>query len=443
MPILTDKIVTAKVAKRTRLFDDECRGFYADITPTNVSFRLKVWSAGKGRQDNVLIGRFNPVTLDTPKARREAYRLKGEGGDIAAKVQNTAAAVRAAGKSFDQVADELVAYISELIPQHGQLSPRRRRWHDIVNWLKPARAAFGRKAISEVTARDILALLKTITDRGKRVQARRVRTTLHGLFRFAAEGGREYVTANPCSILPRQDPVEEKERVLDADEIRTLWWGLDRHDAPCDRRTALAFRLILATALRPTEVLTAQRKEIKEYDKLRGGDGQIAYRVPPQRAKRHRAIVQPLNSLAQEIVAELVALDGQDGLLFPPGPDGGLLTVSRLSQELVGHMSKGKRQTGILRFLGFTAPKGEPFAPFTSHDLRRTAATHLEINDVSLAHIAQVLDHQKKAPAGATRSTLVYARGAADARRATLAKLDGILRGIIGKPPTVVKLRVA
>ena len=40
-------------------------------------------------------------------------------------------------------------------------------------------------------------------------------------------------------------------------------------------------------------------------------------------------------------------------------------------------------------------------------------------------------------------STLVYARGEINERRATLDTLDGILRGIIGKPPSVVKLRVA
>ena len=449
MPIrLDDKLVTQPVKKRRRLFDKACRDFYADILPSGtVTFRLKVWNTAKAAQDTVTLGKFNPEGFTTEQARSAAFRLKSEGGDIAARAKNAQAEIVRQGLTFNQVADEYIAFCSELIPQHGDLLPRLRRWRDTAAFLKPARAAFGNTSIGEVTARDIVALLKTITDRKKYAQALKVRVTLFGLFRFAAEGGREYVITNPCSILPRQIKPAAKDRVLDEDEIRTLWWGLDRHDCPVDRHTALAFKLILCTALRPTEVLTAARSEIGLIPKLRGGDGEIAYRIPAERGKRHRAIVQPLNSLAQDIVAELVALDGHGGLLFPSGRNGAPLTTTSLSQALQGRIDvikgKQKRNLGLLKFLGFVAKKGQPFAPFTSHDLRRTAATHLEINEVSLAHIAQVLDHQKQAGEGATKSTLVYARGANDARRATLAKLDGILRGIIGRPPTVVQLRVA
>ncbi len=447
--LLTDKIVTQATGKRRRLYDSRCQNFYADISSAGIaSFRLKVWNANLGRQDSVLLGKFNPETLNTEQARAAAYRLKGQGGDIVAKVKDTKAAIARQSVTFNQVADEYIAYCSELIPQHGDLLPRRRRWYATVSFLKPARLAFGNKGIADVTARDIVAVIRTFTSAGKLTMAEKVRIALHSLFKFAAEAGREYVTANPCSILPPQDKQQRKIRVLDEDEIRVLWWGLDRHDCPIERRAALALKLILTTALRPNEVLSAQRSEIKEHTKLQGGDGKIAYRVPAVRGKRHRAIVQPLNSLAQEIVAELIAMDGQAGALFPAGAQGAPLTVTNLSQTLNGRLDviKGKptrRRTGVLSFLGFTAKKGEPFAPFTSHDLRRTAATHLEVNDVSLAHIAQVLDHAKQAGEGATKSTLIYALGQTNERRATLAKLDGILRGIIGKPPKVVKLRVA
>jgi hypothetical protein len=38
-------------------------------------------------------------------------------------------------------------------------------------------------------------------------------------------------------------------RVLTKEEIRTLWWGLDRQDLPYDRTTRLAIKFVLTTTL--------------------------------------------------------------------------------------------------------------------------------------------------------------------------------------------------
>jgi hypothetical protein len=69
--------------------------------------------------------------------------------------------------------------------------------------------------------------------------ARHMRRAASGLFNWAAEAGRDYVTAGPCVNLPKLDPEHPRTRVLSADEIRIFWHGLDRDDLPGTARPAL------------------------------------------------------------------------------------------------------------------------------------------------------------------------------------------------------------
>jgi hypothetical protein len=49
-----------------------------------------------------------------------------------------------------------------------------------------------------------------------------MRRAASGLFNWAAEAGRDYVTASPCVNLPKLDPEHPRTRVLSEDEIRIL-----------------------------------------------------------------------------------------------------------------------------------------------------------------------------------------------------------------------------
>jgi hypothetical protein len=72
--------------------------------------------------------------------------------------------------------------------------------------------------------------------------ARHTRRAASGLFNWAPEAGRDYVTASPCVNLPKLDPEHPRTRVLSEEEIRIFWHGLDRDDLPS---IAVAFTAIL------------------------------------------------------------------------------------------------------------------------------------------------------------------------------------------------------
>src|SRR4029077_3188991 len=128
-----------------------------------------------------------------------------------------------------------------------------------------------------------------------------------GLFNWAAEAGRDYVTASPCVNLPKLDPEHPRTRVLSEDEIRVFWHGLDRDDLPWDRKTRLALKFELVTMLRSGELLAAHRDELFDLD-----GANARFDVPLKRVKKRRVIQQPLSDLAVEIIKEALESDEQE-----------------------------------------------------------------------------------------------------------------------------------
>ena len=143
-----------------------------------------------------------------------------------------------------------------------------------------------------------------------------MRRAASGLFNWAAEAGRDYVTASPCVNLPKLDPEHPRTRVLSEDEIRIFWHGLDRDDLPWDRKTRLALKFELVTMLRSGELLAAHRDELFDLD----GD-HPRFDVPLKRVKKRRVIQQPLSDLAVEIIREALASDKQQYVFASPFGD--------------------------------------------------------------------------------------------------------------------------
>src|SRR5262249_10571639 len=130
---------------------------------------------------------------------------------------------------------------------------------------------------------------------------------------WAAEAGRDYVTASPCVNLPKLDPEHPRTRVLTENEIRTFWHGLDRDDLPWDRKTRLALKFELVTMLRSCELLSARRDELFDLE----GDNP-RFDGPLKRVKKQRAIQQPLSDLAAVIIREALSDDDQQYVFASP-----------------------------------------------------------------------------------------------------------------------------
>jgi integrase len=390
---LTRALCEAKVTKRVKHYDAKCPGLYLSASPTApASFWLKYTDRNTHKRSSVAVGVYHPELFTADNARTAAMALRwriGNGEDVA-QSQRQAKALQAklSGVTVDQIIDERIEWMKTPVRKaDGEMRPRIESWSNVASQLNRfVSPRLGKMIASEVTKADIAQLSNDIVagtfGKPSVANARHMRRAASAMFKWAAEAGRDYVTASPCIDLPPLDEEHPRDRVLTEDEIRTLWHGLDREDMPWDRRTRLAIKFTLTTMLRSSEVLGIHR------DELNMDNGIPSVDIPARRVKKRRVINQPLSDLALEIIKEAMgnyyyAFTGRfgDAPLSRQAMSGALTGTKKLVKGV-----KVTRTPGICELLGLK--------PFTPHDLRRTAATTCGELGLSEAGISLCLDHQ-------------------------------------------------
>jgi integrase len=298
------------------------------------------------------------------------YSLRGRGAAALAETFRDRKVQQAKkGKTVDEIIEERIGWMNTPVKKpDGEMRPRLESWENVASHLRRFLGPqLGKKIASEVTKHDIATLSNDIVAGKFGVpsvsNARHMRKAASGLFNWAAEAGRDYVTASPCVNLPKLDEEHARTRVLSEYEINIFWHGLDRDDLPWDRKTRLALKFELVTMLRSGELLAAQRSELFDLD----GENP-RFDVPLKRVKKRRVIQQPLSDVAVEIIKEALE-DGKEHVFASPLGDQPM-NRKVMATALRGTKHKGKVQTpGICALLDLR--------PFTPHDLRRTAGSRI------------------------------------------------------------------
>jgi integrase len=431
--ILTDRLCEKRVAKRTKIYDRKCPGLYVSITATGAAtFSFKFTDPATGKQRTGWLGVYNPENFVVEDARSRVYGLRGTGAVALTETFRDRKVQQAKkGKTVDEIIEERIEWMKTLVRKpDGEMRSRIETWENVASHLRRFLGArLGKKIAGDVTKHDIASLSNDIVAGRLGIpsiaNARHMRRAASGLFNWAAEAGRDYVTASPCVNLPKLDPEHPRTRVLSEHEIRIFWHGLDRDDLPWDRKTRLALKFELVTMLRSGELLDAHRRELFDLD------GELPrFDVPLKRVKKRRVIQQPLSSLAVEIIREALTRDKQQYVFASPLGDQPM-NRKVMATALRGTKIKGKVMTpGICALLGLKL--------FTPHDLRRTAATLAGDLGFDDAWIAKCLDHaaSKKSEQivpSVTGKVYNHSKRTKEKR----AVLDGVaaeLRRIIGKP---------
>ncbi|MET4121367.1 integrase [Bradyrhizobium sp. JR4.1] len=435
--ILTDRLCEKRVAKRTKFYDRKCAGLYVSITAVGAAtFSFKFTDRQTGKQRTGWLGVYNAETFTVEDARSRVYGLKARGGEALAQTFRDQKANNAKrGKTVAEIIEERIDWMKKPVRKpDGEMRPRLEAWENTATHLRRFLGArLGKTLAGDVTKHDIATLSNDIVagtfGRPSVSNARHMRKAASGLFNWAAEAGRDYVTASPCINLPKLDPEHPRTRVLSEDEIRTFWHGLDRNDLPYDRRTRLALKFELVTMLRSREVLGAHRDEL--FD-IKGKYPR--FDVPLKRVKKRRVIQQPLSDLALEIIKEALTSDDPQFVFESPIYKGQPIHRKAMADALRGtkhETNKNKtKTTGLCELLGLKR--------FTPHDLRRTAATLAGDLGFDDAAIAKCLDHavtKKGETIVPTVTGKVYNHS--QRMKEKRAVLDGIateLRRIVGEP---------
>jgi integrase len=208
----------------------------------------------------------------------------------------------------------------------------------------------GSKLMSEVTAPDMLGLLKQIEQRDLLDTLEKIKGIASRVFSYAV--GMGYITVNPVRDLPR-DVFKKKNQqhystITDPKEIGFLLRAIDGHRGSVQVRTAL----ILAPHLflRPGELVGLTWNEIDFNDKL--------IRISGDRMKMKLSHIVPLSNQTLDILKEISRIKTDSQFVFPsPRNKNKCITTNALLTSL--------------RSLGFSKEQ------FTTHGFRHMASTRL------------------------------------------------------------------
>ena len=318
-----------------------------------------------GKQKELTLGNYPDLTLTKAREHAAAKRVAVQQGvDVAQAEQARKVAMTAAG-TVKELCDEYFA----------RTVKGRIKRPDLVRSIldQDVIRAMGKSRISDVKPVDVDRMVAGIVRRGSPIMANRVLTTTKAVFDYAIR--RHWIEYNPAAAFSRKDAGGEEKartRALTDTEITTLIKAFDAA-GPVFRPYALAVRLLLLTAVRRSELIEAPWLE---FDLERG-----LWAIPAERQKTGeksggKDFVVPLTPLAVEWLAELKMVGCGNDYVFPAKRRG---TRATLSPNTV-NWALNQIDHGL--------------EPFTLHDLRRTARTHLAMLGIK-PHIAErCLNHR-------------------------------------------------
>ena len=299
---LTDTAIRNSKPKDKPLRLSDERGLYLLINP-NGSRWWRFDYRFQGIRKTLSMGVYPDVPLKLARERRdEARSLLAAGADpgVQRKAEKRASA-EAGSNTFEALAREWMA-------------TRGKEW--TASYASKTKSALerhvfpsvGAKPITEITAPDLLALLRAIETRGTVDMAHRVQQHCGGIFRFAIATGR--ATTDPVPSLRGALSTVKKEHyaaLTDPTEYAELLRAIDNYRG--EATTKAAMQLLALTFQRTKEVRFAEWSQF---------DLDLAlWRIPAEIMKMREAHIVPLSRQAIEVLKGIQALTGKGRLVFP------------------------------------------------------------------------------------------------------------------------------
>jgi integrase len=438
---LTDRFCRSAKAQsgaKTDYFDTVVKGLCLRVSGAGAKTWHLVYSKRDRSRAWLKLGRYPDLRLGgdggaRQKARDERAKI-GDGVDPVGDKRSEAAALTVR----DLVENYIERSVRERDPKTGAFKLRshlqvaRRLRRNVSGYgpdgkalPDPSSGCIGDIKLADLHRRDITRAIDAVMDRGAPTEARHLFIDLGAMIKWAR--GRGDIDQNLMEAMPApSEPNPPRERFLTADEIRIVWNALP--GAVMSEATRRILRLCLITGQRLGEVAGMTRSEL---DLARA-----VWTIPAARAKNARDHVVPLSGMALTIIAEQLA-DNPDAIIFP-GPKPHFKNAGRAPAA----MSSAAIGTTLKRtqVIGDDGPRILGVAPWTAHDLRRTAATFMAELGVSPFLIGHVLNHVSTTKA--TITTKAYAHYTFEAeKREALDKWAARLNAIIGGGADVVPLR--
>jgi integrase len=367
---LTDTVIRKAKTKDATYRLSDGGGLYLSITPAG----SKLWRwkyRFNGREKLMSFGGYPDISLAQARDRhREARKLLATGIDPMAERKTEKATME---NSFQSVAARWMEHWRQgKSPRHVNYVQRRMET-DILPCL-------GTRAIAEIEAPELVAMVKAIEQRGARDIAKRALESTGQVFRYAIAHG--YAKRNPVAEIRPSDILPSTRKVnyarVDAKELPDLLRAIEVY--PGTHVTRLAMKLIALTFVRTSELTGAKWAEF-DLEAAR-------WDIPAERMKMRTSHIVPLAKQTLELLETLRSLTGESEWLFPGDRDA----------------RKPMSNNTILKGLERMGYKGR----MTGHGFRGLASTVLHEQGYNHEHIELQLAHAPRNAVSAAYNHALY-----------------------------------
>lgn len=345
-----------------------------------------------GHQKTLTFGSYPDVSLARAREKRaDARRVLADGVDpLEARKAKVREAKAKSEETFKVIANEWFERL--------ELEGRAKKTLEKMRWLLDmAYPLIGNRPIADLTAPELLEVLRKVEARGRYETANRLRSTFGTIFRYAIVTGRAQrdVSFDLRGALITPKP-QHRAAILDPKALGGLLRAVDAHEGQPVVRIAL--KLLPHMFPRPGELRLAEWKEF---------DFETAvWTIPAEKMKMRRAHKVPLTEQVLDLLAELEPISGDSKYLFPsvrsadrPITDSTLNAALRRlgfgKEEVSAHGFRATAST-LLNEMGKWHPDAieRQLAHVESNDVRRAYArgTHWDERVKMMRHWSNYLD---------------------------------------------------
>lgn len=342
MPLSDLQVRNAKPGEKDRKVSDG-GGLHLLVKTDGARYWRLAYRFG-GKQKLLALGVYPEVSLLQARKSRDAAKdqLKADLDPSAERKREKLLKQITDANTFGGIADEYLAKLAADGRAEATLNK--------VTWLLEfARPALSDRPITKISAAEVLAVLREVERRGRLESARRLRSTVGSVFRYAIATTRAEndPTVALRGALTTPQPVA-RAAVTEPKALGALLRAIDSYQGQPETHAAL--RLMALLFPRPGELRAA---EWAEFDL-----DQAVWIIPAARTKMRRPHRVPLPPQAISVLKELHEITGRGKLAFPS---------VRSSQRCISENTLN----AALRRLGYAKDEA------TAHGFRATASTLL------------------------------------------------------------------
>lgn len=345
-------------------------GLFVLVKPTGARLWRFKYRIG-GKEKLLSIGPYPETSLAEARARRDAARSMVAKGVDPGEAKQEQKRQNQAQESLTFAA-QAREYLDK-VRREGRAVMTLRK----LEWLLDmAVADLGDRPIQDITTPEVLRCLRKVEARGTHETARRLRSTIGTVFRFAVASG--VATTDPTHALRDalvRPTAKPRAAIIETAELGKLMRAIAGYNGQAV--TKIALELLALLVPRPGELRQARWSEVDMAAAI--------WSIPAERMKMRRPHRVPLPERALVLLNELKALTGHTDFLLPS-----LVSVKRV-------MSENTLNTALRR-MGYGADE------MTAHGFRASFSTlanesglwnpdaieralaHVEANDVRRAY---------------------------------------------------------